>query len=128
MFLLVRQVLVPKTFGQFGHYRASVLEEIRNTPVKYAGQELCAACHTDVAETRQAGRHKGVACEACHGPLAGHATDPANKPTKPEATPLCVNCHERDAAKPAWFKQVAVKAHYGGENCTGCHQPHKPGM
>ena len=39
---------------------------------------------------------------------------------------LCVRCHQRDAAKPRNFPQVAAADHYAGVLCNACHQPHNP--
>ena len=39
---------------------------------------------------------------------------------------LCRRCHEKDAAKPAGFPQVATVEHSGGVLCNRCHQPHNP--
>ena len=64
-------------------------------------------CHDDEAKARAAGKHAHVACEACHGPLAQHADDPAaHVPQLPDVANLCRRCHEKDAAKPKNFPQV----------------------
>lgn len=129
LFLGLRAMLVPPSFGRYGHYRAAVLDEIRARPVAFAGQAVCAGCHAEEAAARDAGRHAGLACEACHGPASAHADDPAGvRPAKPEITPLCSGCHEADAAKPKWFKQVVTSEHSGGAGCDGCHSPHNPKM
>jgi predicted CXXCH cytochrome family protein len=127
VFMAIRAAVIPKGFGTYGHYRAGSLEEARSKPISYAGQEACSACHEDQAKARAAGRHARVACEACHGPLAKHANDPgALKPTRPDTTKLCVRCHEKEAAKPEKFPQVATAEHSGGAACNSCHQPHNP--
>ena len=126
VFLLIRAAVVPKAFGQYGHYRPAALGLVRQHPLAYAGQEQCVMCHDPQATARQAGKHAHVACEACHGPLAAHASDPSIKPKLPDVADLCHRCHEKDAAKPAWFPQVATAQHYGGMKCTDCHQPHNP--
>jgi len=127
IFLLVRQAVIPKAFGQYGHYRPGALQAARARPVSFAGQDACIACHDDQAKARAGGRHAHVACEACHGPQARHAADPtALKPTLPDAATLCRSCHEKDAAKPKSFPQVATADHMPGAVCTGCHQPHNP--
>jgi hypothetical protein len=127
VFLLIRRVMVPPGFGQYGHYRPGALEDNRNRPVKFAGHAVCEACHEEVAKVKNTGRHAKVACEACHGPQALHTEDPsANKPKRPDPAALCVRCHEADPAKPKGFPQVVSKEHSGGENCGSCHQPHKP--
>lgn len=127
IFLLVRQVLVPADFGRYGHYRPGTLDDNRKRPLHFAGQESCAACHDTEVTLRSQGKHAGVSCEACHGPLFEHTENPVDiKPKLPEVKILCRRCHEADAAKPKTFPQVATEEHSGGALCNTCHQPHKP--
>lgn len=127
VFLIVRTALVPKGFGQYGHYRPGAIDMIRKHPVAFAGHEQCGYCHDDEVKVKAAGKHAGVNCEACHGPLAQHAADPtANVPKLPDVANLCRRCHEKDAAKPAWFPQVVTAEHSGGMLCSDCHKPHNP--
>jgi hypothetical protein len=127
IFLIVRAAVVPPGFGQYGHYRPGALKEIAARPINYAGAGDCALCHEDIAKSRQGSRHERIHCEACHGPLARHVDTPSDyKPKLPEVTPLCVRCHEADAAKPKGFPQVATREHSGGEPCGTCHNPHHP--
>ena len=127
IFLIVRAIIIPKAFGQYGHYRPAALLEARQRPISYAGQDQCVMCHAEEAKTRAAGKHAHVACEACHGPLAGHASDPAaHVPKLPDVANLCRRCHEKDAAKPPTFPQVVTAEHSGGMLCNSCHQPHNP--
>ena len=127
LFMVIRSAVVPKGFGQYGHYRAGALDLIRQKPVSYAGQQECVLCHDAEAATRAAGKHAKVACEACHGALAKHAEDPsALVPKLPDVANLCRRCHEKDSAKPKWFPQVVTAEHSGGMSCKDCHQPHNP--
>jgi len=127
VFLVVRAAVVPQGFGKYGHYRPGALELVRQRPIGYAGQDTCVMCHDDEAKARAAGKHAGVHCEACHGPLAQHAEDPsAHVPQLPDVANLCRRCHEKDAAKPAGFPQVVTAEHSGGALCNTCHQPHNP--
>lgn len=127
IFLAIRSAIIPKAFGQYGHYRPGALAEIRTHPVAYAGQGTCGACHEDQTKAHDAGKHAHVACEACHGPLAKHVEDFASVvPKLPETGTLCRQCHEQDASKPASFPQVVTAEHSGGTKCTECHQPHNP--
>lgn len=127
LFLLVRHAIVPKSFGQYGHYRAAALEEIRSRPISFAGRETCEACHDEVAKTKHAGKHAGVGCEACHGPSFKHTEDPSGVPAmKPDPRTLCVRCHEAGPAKPKTFPQIVSKEHAGDTSCIECHQPHSP--
>jgi len=127
IFLAVRSAIIPKAFGQYGHYRPGALALVRSHPVAFAGQDTCVMCHDEQATARAAGKHAHVACEACHGPLAQHADDPTvHVPKLPDVADLCRRCHEKDAAKPASFPQVATAEHSGGMACNSCHQPHNP--
>jgi hypothetical protein len=127
VFLLIRQAIVPRTFGQYGHYRAAALTDIMARPVSFAGHQTCEICHTDVADVKSKGVHAGVACEACHGPSAAHTEDPSGHPAvKPDPAVLCVLCHEANPSKPKSFPQVVSKDHAGDVSCGVCHQPHSP--
>lgn len=127
LFLAIRAAVVPKGFGKYGHYRPQALALIRSKPLVFAGQDMCLLCHEDQGKARAAGKHAHVACEACHGPQADHANDPAaHKPVLPDVANLCRRCHEKDAAKPAGFPQVVTAEHSGGVLCNACHQPHNP--
>src|ERR1039457_6311516 len=75
LFLVLRGFLVPSSFGQYGHYRGAAIKEAEEKSISYAGHQVCEGCHTDVLEVQSKGVHKGVACEACHGPLANNAED-----------------------------------------------------
>ena len=89
--------------------------------------ETCETCHSDVLEVKKAGKHAGVNCEACHGPLAKHAEDPGSVvPQLPDTAVLCARCHEENIAKPKTFPQVVSAQHSGGVVCKSCHQPHSP--
>jgi len=127
VFLLVRAHFIPKSFGEYGHYRGDALAELSSKPIFYAGHQACEDCHADVLEVKKAGKHAGVNCEACHGPLAKHAEDPASVvPQLPDTAVLCARCHEANIAKPKTFPQVVSKEHSGGEVCKSCHVPHSP--
>ncbi|SPE43363.1 Cytochrome c family protein [Candidatus Sulfopaludibacter sp. SbA3] len=127
LFLAIRAAVVPKGFGKYGHYRPQALDLIRSKPLVFAGQDMCLMCHEDQGKARAAGKHAHVACEACHGPQADHANDPAaHKPVLPDVANLCRRCHEKDAAKPRGFPQVVTVEHSGGVLCNACHQPHNP--
>ena len=125
--LIARSIFVPKTFGQYGHYRAAALKEIADKPIMFAGHGTCETCHSDIAEVKNKGVHAHVACESCHGPLAKHADDPtALQPPKMDVAVLCVRCHEAAIAKPKTFPQVVSAEHSNGMACNTCHQPHSP--
>jgi predicted CXXCH cytochrome family protein len=128
VFLVLQFLLVPEGFGVYGHYRAGAIEENRVRPVAFAGRAACVECHSDIPDTMKGGRHAAVRCEACHGPLAGHAGDPAEKKAaRPDGKALCARCHAANVARPARFPQVEVADHAGEEACTACHAAHNPG-
>ena len=128
-FVLVRAVLTPHSFGQYGHYRGDAMADIAARPIAYAGHQVCEACHTDVVDQKKLGKHVVVSCEACHGALAKHADDPTSvTPPKLDTAVVCARCHEGNSAKPKTFPQVATAGHSGGLACDTCHQPHKPGI
>ena len=129
VFLLLRSSLVPRSFGQYGHYRGDAIMEVAARAPAFAGHQTCETCHNDVAELKLTGKHARVNCEACHGALAKHADDPSSlQPVKLEAAKLCVRCHEANAAKPKSFPQVVSADHSGGAACDLCHQPHHPSI
>ena len=80
IFLVVRHFVVPKSFGQYGHYRGAAMGEIASHPAKFSGHESCESCHSDVADKKNAGKHAHVNCEACHGALAQRLPAPASPP------------------------------------------------
>jgi hypothetical protein len=128
-FLALRGFIVPKSFGQYGHYRGDALKEIAARGVVHAGQAACADCHEEVLTVKQAGKHAGLHCEGCHGPLARHAADPtAVKPSRPDTAIVCARCHDKNVARPARFPQVNVREHSGGIACGDCHKPHTPAL
>ncbi|HJZ77558.1 MAG TPA: cytochrome c3 family protein [Vicinamibacterales bacterium] len=127
VFSVARAALVPKGFGTLGHYRPGAIDDVRARLIAYAGQKACADCHADVVDLRAAARHRGIACESCHGPLAKHAADPGEMtPKRPEARPLCVHCHAANTGKSKRYPVVDVKDHAGDESCITCHKPHNP--
>lgn len=128
LFWAIRGYVVPKTFGQYGHYRGAAITEIAARPVKYAGHATCETCHSDEADAKGKGKHAHVNCEACHGPQAAHADDPSITPSKLDTGTLCVRCHAASAARPKGFPQVAAEEHSSGVSCETCHQPHSPAI
>ncbi|HXK11521.1 MAG TPA: cytochrome C [Vicinamibacteria bacterium] len=126
-FFVLRALFVPAGFGLYGHYRAGAIEENRLRPVAFAGRAACVECHSDVPDAMKGGPHERVRCEACHGPLAAHAGDPAEKKAvRPDSRVLCARCHAASVARPARFPQIDVADHAGQEACTTCHAAHNP--
>jgi hypothetical protein len=127
IFLVLRAAVVPRSFGEYGHYRGAAIAEAAARPVAFAGHDACEGCHSDVVDQKKQGKHVVVACEACHGALAKHADDPTSViPPKLDTAVVCARCHEANSAKPKGFPQVVTADHSGGIACDTCHQPHRP--
>jgi hypothetical protein len=128
-FLGWRSWMVPKDFGQYGHFRGgAIADAAKRTPV-FAGQASCVECHDDVQKVRLTGRHAAIGCEACHGPLGKHArgeTDVA--PVRPSTRAICLTCHTAKEGLPKAFPRIVVKEHSEAGPCTECHKPHAPGI
>lgn len=125
--VLARHFLVPPTFGKLGHYRAAAVDSAAALPIRYAGQQVCAECHDDIAELKENSRHRGLTCEVCHGPAAVHADDPdALTPPAPRDRAYCPLCHSYDPARPTGFPQIEQLTHNPAKACIECHDPHEP--
>jgi len=123
-YLVARAFLTPPSFGEYGWYRGAALEEIRARIPVYAGKKACDECHSDILHKLAGDSHKTLSCEGCHGVSRDHAENPDILPVKVTGS-HCIRCHEANASRPAWFKQIVVKDHYSGK-CTECHIPHQP--
>ncbi len=125
--VVARHLLLPKTFGERGHYRAAAVEAITRQPVRYAGREACAMCHPDIVEIHRKGNHQTVACEVCHGPAAAHVESPSDHQLPaPRERGYCPLCHGYDPSRPTGFPQIEPVAHNPLKPCISCHNPHEP--
>ena len=128
LFLFLRSVLIPDTFGELGHYRAASLIDNTLPEIHYAGQKACFECHQDIEDPKAQDVHSGIHCETCHGPGQKHViSNEEGDILKPAGREFCGSCHELNAAKQktAIF-QVDLNKHNVGKNCTECHNPHQP--
>jgi hypothetical protein len=128
IFLIARWIMVPSDFGVYGFFRAGALKDVMARPMAYAGRASCAECHTDVVETRKGTKHEQIGCEACHGPLAKHASGDLIDPGKPNGKTVCLPCHAKMDGRPANFPQIDVAEHAGDASCVDCHKPHSPAI
>jgi hypothetical protein len=128
-FLAWRSWMVPKDFGQYGHFRTGAIADAAKRTPAFGGQASCIECHDEVQKVRLTGRHAAIGCEACHGPLGRHArgeTDVA--PVRPSTRAVCLTCHTAKEGLPKAFPRIVVKDHSEAGPCTECHKPHAPGI
>ncbi len=127
IYLVVRHLLVPFSFGLWGHYRALSVIQNAELPIKYAGADACGECHGDIGSTKSGGYHRGVACETCHSAAYDHTQDPETiKPRLPNTRADCLLCHAYQPSRPTGFPQVVSESHNPLKQCILCHQPHDP--
>lgn len=128
LFLFIRHLLIPDTFGQYGHYRGASLIDNASPDIHYAGQKECLECHGDIEDLKAQGLHSEIHCETCHGPgekhiQSGEITD-IRRPSERE---FCGNCHQLNAARNKnVINQVDLKDHNVGRKCIECHNAHQP--
>ncbi len=135
-FFVVRALLVPKSFGQYGHFRGDNLAEQMAPPSQYGPPDVCASCHAKIFDTKSKGRHASVPCQTCHGPVSGHVQDDGMKPMIVNRSfTLCARCHQKLEARPTQFPQITIQEHLGRVRlttegnegvCLTCHNPHRP--
>lgn len=125
--LVGRAVLLPKTFGDIGHYRADALGELAALPQSYAGGQVCGDCHVDEWGAKLASHHASVACESCHGPAFAHTESPdETKPKVNSGRDGCTICHGYNVSRPSGFPQIQADFHNPGQKCVACHSAHAP--
>ncbi len=132
--LLVRQALIPETFGLEGSYRAAAVNEAREFPIRHIGEKACIECHDDIASLHDKDAHAAVPCESCHGPGSDHAQAEGDVAlTIPQGKEPCLVCHRLLAARPSAFPQITWQDHFKfvgvkdlSITCIECHSPHEP--
>lgn len=139
-FFTLRSFMVPDSFGvqgdyKYGYHRGASDGEQAALPALYAGSKKCAECHADQTAAWSAGRHAGVACEACHGNWAAHNNNTKANAGKDSSAVACMLCHGEVEARPADFPQIADfqkhvqdkgGAFENGMLCVNCHSAHSP--
>ncbi len=137
--LFIKGFFVPSGWDRDHWYRSGALEDLKQRPIIYAGNNACRGCHGKtrkdheaIVDALAAGVHEHLACESCHGPL--HKEDHTVAAAKIErSSSLCLRCHENVAARPhrVGLFSVAFMAHQAKgvsreSNCVQCHNPHAP--
>jgi hypothetical protein len=126
--IIVRQSLVPESFGEIGHYRADAVTTVAQQEMRYAGGQVCVECHDDIGEVKAGSFHRLLSCEVCHGPALDHAEAPeSSQPAMPRKRgEACLFCHEYLPSRPTGFPQIIERTHNPLEACISCHSPHDP--
>ena len=127
-YAVARLALVPATYGEHGAFRGAALGEVAAAKPVLSGKKACDECHSEVFEVLGKFQHQSISCESCHGPSRNHASNPdVGTPKGKFVDQDCLRCHEANASRPLWFKQVDSNEHYRGDKrCFTCHVPHKP--
>jgi len=125
--LVLRFVVIPASFFSRDLHRSSTVQREIAKPISFAGMGTCRECHEEQYEVKSKGKHKGLACETCHGPAVAHTENPeASKPFAPRDRKFCPTCHAYDASRPTGFPQINPMSHNPLKPCITCHQPHEP--
>ena len=131
LMFVMKYLLTPDSWREYGPYRGAALIEIADKVPKYVQMETCAMCHDSIAELKNSGPHVSLECELCHGPGYLHAND-ENEPEDyemeiPKDEQFCTRCHTKNAASSEdVIKQIDAVEHSEGEECKNCHNPHEP--
>ena len=104
---LVVLVLIPRPMKDVRFQWAEDIRRERAKPVRYAGVGVCAECHEEISGMKNAGYHRDLSCETCHGPARAHADDPDKvKPVVPSTRDFCAQCHAYDPSRPRGFPMI----------------------
>jgi hypothetical protein len=117
-------------YGEYGFHPEENARSWAALTPSYADSSLCQRCHTTEYAPWGASPHRVVACETCHGPLAGHAAE--TSPSAPAGSvavarvpdTICATCHAKVTGRPLAFPQVSLAGHYPGASCLWCHNAH----
>jgi len=127
LFLVGRYFLVPKSFGEHGHYRFNSVNENKERPMHYAGKDACAECHDDYVLEMESDMHAGLSCETCHGPGLAHYENPDSaRLIVPDQREFCGLCHAMNATREYKLSQIDLQEHNPEKKCIECHNPHLP--
>lgn len=137
----VRAMVVPDSFGKYGHYRATAIDDEINRPIRNRTNDSCLACHPFIRDIHLGGIHNTVSCEFCHGAYGDHVVEKKvvgklPVPQGAEITTLCLRCHNQiiRARPKESIKMVTMPAHLEQKkvrldhSCDQCHNVHAPLM
>ncbi len=128
LFIGLRSIIVPDSFGEYGHYRGDAIADIEAKDLKYAGKQTCIECHFEIDEMISTDVHQNLSCEICHGPGMKHADsmEPSDI-TKLDSRKDCGRCHAYNPARAEGvIAQIDLDEHYVEMGkCIECHNPHQ---
>jgi hypothetical protein len=122
MCFVVRQLLLPDTFGTHGHYRTASLKDILNLEPVYQRKDTCAQCHDDIYNIHEKDVHYDVQCENCHGPGNIHIADIVTFLKQSNQKPTASGKYSKEALKDVPKKLVQMPKEYSLEGCLYCHR------
>ncbi len=128
IFLIIRNFLVPDSFGDYGHYRANALIDNASKELVFSNKEDCIECHSDINEKLQSDLHSGLSCIVCHGTGREHANAPDSiRIIKKSGRENCGRCHSINPARSKdVITQIDITEHHKEKNdCIECHNPHQ---
>ncbi|UCF68357.1 MAG: cytochrome C [Acidobacteriota bacterium] len=127
-YFVVRPMVIPRSYGLYGRYRAAAVHELREREPRHIGNSACAECHEDTVESVAASRHASLSCESCHGVGQAHVESfgeaEMKRPELDDIPHFCGVCHHKRTGRPAAFPVVDIEEHMEGMTCTECHDPH----
>jgi hypothetical protein len=152
LFLVLRHVLKPDSFGELGFFRAKAIQENMMKAMHYTVADSCTKCHKDIKADKAIGFHAKLKCEVCHGPGLKHSLyanqfkggelPDSLKLYKPIERKDCAICHQINAARikilfdtinNSMIHQIDALTHNPGDTitkeafkCIDCHNPHQP--
>jgi len=133
-FVIVRSLLVPASFGEYGHYRGDNLSEQMAILPVHQGPDMCGQCHEEQYGDWQDGGHLTVTCEVCHGHWEIHNGNLTTM-TAVNTSDACLLCHQHITGRPESFSQIAGFVQHlkdqelseeDADGCVDCHDPHAP--
>ncbi len=139
LFIPVKWLFTPASFGKLGHYRADYIEEEAAKEPRHMTNASCQSCHEHENDNLMIGMHKSLSCEFCHGTYVDHVKDDKKIATlqvkeNEEITTLCLRCHNSEIiARPKnMIKTVVMPDHLRDQavkethSCNQCHYVHAP--
>ena len=63
--VVVRQKMIPESFGELGHYRSEAVTIAAELPIHFAGLQACVECHDDIDRPWPLdGNHRGFSIQS----------------------------------------------------------------